>query len=63
MHFGSHLSDSDKAYPFLLHLQNSVAFLKVYLMPTRQFELLVKHTSGCLPFTVPEKAKKSKKHV
>ncbi len=44
----------DVAQPFLVHREGSVAFLKLYLMPYKQFENLICCTTGCLPFQFPD---------
>lgn len=58
MHFGTHIADSDDIKPFLLNIQNSVAFLKVYLMPATQFTKLIIYLTKCCFFKLPDKLKK-----
>ncbi|CDW85941.1 UNKNOWN [Stylonychia lemnae] len=47
MHFGTYTEASQEVYPFLLNLQNSIAFLKVYLLTYTQFQLLVQYLTKC----------------
>lgn len=59
--FGKSLANpEDTVSPFLIYKENSVAFIKLYLMPFSQLEALVCVTTGCQPFLLPESIAKGK---
>lgn len=55
MIFGKIKGSRQAPQPFLTFMEGKVAFLKLYLMPFGQFERLICHLTGCLPFLLPDK--------
>jgi hypothetical protein len=50
LNFGTQNEKDYNSKPFLLYSPDSVAFLKVYLMPFGQFEKLIMHKTNCVVF-------------
>ncbi|TNV73283.1 hypothetical protein FGO68_gene1014 [Halteria grandinella] len=56
--FANDLQGQQQVQPFLVYKENSVAFIKLYLMPFSQFEALVCLSTDCQAFLLPESINK-----